>query len=455
LFFAVSPNAGNPAAQQVLVYNIGAAAQTFYLVFLPGQFFVEADPYTGTLDPSQPTPVLVQPDASFPAGTYSDVITFQFSDGRVQALKVNVIAATPGVGANTGDLRPRTAAAPCAPTKLIPALTTLSQSFAVSAGWPVALSVQSMDDCGNPQTAGNVKVSFSNGDEPLALISLNDGTWQATWATAQNSVGQPVTVTITASNDQLQLKGASQVIGGLSSPKNPPAITQAGIVSAAGSVPFTALAPGGMISIYGSLLADDIVSASSIPLPTTMGNASVTVAGQSLPLLYVSPGQINALAPFGLNTNTTYYLLVQRDQTLSSPVPINIADAQPAAFLSGGSAIVFDSRGTAPAFLVTPSAPAQAGDVLVFYCAGLGVTNPPVGDGVASPSNPTAQTQAPVTVTIGGQNATVAYAGLVAGLVGLYQVNVEMPAGVPPGNAVPVMLTVSGQTSPAAIISTQ
>jgi uncharacterized protein (TIGR03437 family) len=455
LFFSVSPNAGNPAAQQVLVYNIGAAAQTFYLGFPSEVYFITASPDVGTLDPSQPTPVLVQPTGKFAAGTYSDSITFQFSDGRVQSLKVNVIAATPAAGANPGDLLPRTSSAPCAPTKLIPALTTLSQAFAVSAGWPAALSVQSMDDCGNPQVAGSVRVSFSNGDPPLAMISLNDGTWQATWATAQNGVGQAVTLTITAVNDQAQLMGTSQVIGGLSSPKAPPAITQAGIVSAAGSVPFTPLAPGGMISIYGSLLADNAASASSIPLPTTMGNATVTIAGQSVPLLYVSPGQINALVPFGLNTNTTYYLLVQRGLTLSTPVPINIADAQPAAFLSGGSAIVFDSRGTAPAFLVTPSAPAQAGDVLVIYCAGLGVTNPPVGNGVASPSSPTAQTQAPVTVTIGGQNATVVYAGLVAGLVGLYQVNVDMPAGVTPGKAVPVLLTVSGQTSPVATISTQ
>ena len=245
--------------------------------------------------------------------------------------------------------------------------------------------------------------------------------------------------------------------GGLSAPKTPPAITQAGVVSAASPLSFTPLAPGGMIAIYGNLLADTAVPAPSnqFPLPTTLGNANVIIAGQAAPLLYVSPTQINAVVPFGLNTNTTYSLLVQRDLALSSPVPINIADAQPGAFQYSGSAIVQDSRGTAPAFLVTPSAPAQAGDVLVIYCAGLGVTNPPVTDGVASPASPTAQTKSVVTVTIGGQNATVVYAGLVAGLVGLYQVNVDMPAGVTPGNAVPVVLTIAGQTSPTATIATQ
>ena len=48
-----------------------------------------------------------------------------------------------------------------------------------------------------------------------------------------------------------------------------------------------------------------------------------------------------------------------------------------------------------------------------------------------------------VTVSIGGQNANVAFAGLTPTLVGLYQVNVTMPAGVTPGNSVPVLLTVA------------
>ena len=90
-----------------------------------------------------------------------------------------------------------------------------------------------------------------------------------------------------------------------------------------------------------------------------------------------------------------------------------------------------------------------------FTARGWDITNPPVADGVASPADPTAQTQAPVTVTIGGQTAKVEYAGLVTTLVGLYQVNVEMPAGVPPGGQTPVVLTVAGQTGPAATIATR
>jgi uncharacterized protein (TIGR03437 family) len=46
-----------------------------------------------------------------------------------------------------------------------------------------------------------------------------------------------------------------------------------------------------------------------------------------------------------------------------------------------------------------------------------------------------------VTVTVGGQNAQVLFAGLAPGYVGLYQVNVVVPPGIPASNTVPVILT--------------
>jgi uncharacterized protein (TIGR03437 family) len=78
--------------------------------------------------------------------------------------------------------------------------------------------------------------------------------------------------------------------------------------------------------------------------------------------------------------------------------------------------------------------------------------NQTVTDGAPSPSAPTLAT---VTATIGGQTANVLYSGIVQGLVGLYQVNVTMPASVAPRSSVPVTLTAAGQTSPVANIATQ
>ena len=80
----------------------------------------------------------------------------------------------------------------------------------------------------------------------------------------------------------------------------------------------------------------------------------------------------------------------------------------------------------------------------MIYCTGLGATNPPAASGQASPVGIAVN---PVSVTIGGIPATVLYAGLTPGLVGLYQVNVVVPAGVSPGSAVPLVLRQEGTPS--------
>ena len=52
-----------------------------------------------------------------------------------------------------------------------------------------------------------------------------------------------------------------------------------------------------------------------------------------------------------------------------------------------------------------------------------------------------------VTATVGGKAATVQFAGLTPGFVGLYQVNVQIPTGVTPGFAVPLVLMQNGVPS--------
>src|SRR5262245_33402739 len=71
---------------------------------------------------------------------------------------------------------------------------------------------------------------------------------------------------------------------------------------------------------------------------------------------------------------------------------------------------------------------------------------PPVGS--AAPETPAAKTLNPVTITVGGIAAAVSFAGLAAGMTGMYEIRATLPAGVAPGNAVPVVVTVAGQVSP-------
>ncbi len=76
-----------------------------------------------------------------------------------------------------------------------------------------------------------------------------------------------------------------------------PSIAPAGIMSAAGTTHDGTMAPGSVISIYGTSLSPALTIANTNPLPQTLGNVTVTIGNYLLPLLFVSPGQINGMSP--------------------------------------------------------------------------------------------------------------------------------------------------------------
>jgi len=448
LLFTSSAANGSPGSQTATIYNLAGSTKTFRSsVTTDAGVRAAILPSEGTLVPQVPQRITVQPftDGAAP-GVYKGLATFQFSDGRTGTLRFSVVV--PAKGSGSGAERGATG---CNPTQLLTALTTLGQAFAVSAGWPVALGIDVKDDCGTPLEAGSVQVSFSNGDVPISLQSLKGGKWAATWQTGGGTA--PVVLKIQAADSRGTLRGERQIDGKLQAQTDPPVFEKRGVVSAASLQSFAPIAPGEIISIFGDRLADNVAQSPGAPLPEQLASTTVLIGGQIAPLFYVSQNQVNALVPTSIKPNTTYQVLVQRGLTYSQPISIDVGPAQPAAFQSGGSAIAVAYRGSVAPFLVSSASPATAGDVLVIYCAGLGPTDPPVPDGVASPSFPLAQTKSPVTVTIGGQNAGVQFAGLAPGFVGLYQVNAVVPAGIAAGESVPLVLSVAGQSGPPASLA--
>src|ERR1700693_5023984 len=83
--------------------------------------------------------------------------------------------------------------------------------------------------------------------------------------------------------------------------------------------------------------------------------------------------------------------------------------------------------------LVTASHPVHHGNTLLIYLTGLGITSPVVDPGLPAPSNPLAQIQIPVAVTLGGVDLSVLSANLISGQAGVYQVSVSVPNNVPLG----------------------
>src|SRR5262249_49434733 len=154
LFTAVS-GGSSPGSQAVMIYNISATPKSFHAA-VEGNLFA-ALPTDATMNPQEPTPILIQPSTSaLAAGTYSAPLTLQFSDGRVIPVNVKVIVSAGGAVVGSSAIAERgfpgshTSDGACTATKLHPALTTLPDSFQVSAGWPVALSTVVRDDCGSP-----------------------------------------------------------------------------------------------------------------------------------------------------------------------------------------------------------------------------------------------------------------------------------------------------------------
>jgi uncharacterized protein (TIGR03437 family) len=226
-----------------------------------------------------------------------------------------------------------------------------------------------------------------------------------------------------------------------------PVIGSGAVLNSASYVLRAPVAPGSLISIFGERLASFSEGANA-PLPTELGESLVVLGGYPLPVLYVSPGQINAIVPYDLSVNTSHQLLVRRGRLLAVPEPITVAPAQPAIFTlnqtGSGQGLVFRTTGQ----LADSGGAAAVGEAVIIYCAGLGAVSPGVTAGQAAPAEPLSRVTAPVTVTIDGREAELIFAGLTPGFTGLYQVNAVVPAGAASGNAVPVVISTSGQVSP-------
>jgi uncharacterized protein (TIGR03437 family) len=214
------------------------------------------------------------------------------------------------------------------------------------------------------------------------------------------------------------------------------------------------VAPGSIVSIFGTGLASGTLSATGVPLATTLQNVTVTFNGIPAPLFYVSPKQINAQAPYGLaGGSATVQVSAPGSPTVSQNVTISAA--APGIFTA-------DQSGTGPGMIlraddfqvVSQSAPTRAGAYVSIYCTGLGEVTSTVLQGNAAPTPPP-NTAAMPQVSIGNIPAQVTFSGLAPGYAGLYQINVQIPAGVPTGNAVPVVLTSAGVSSNTATIVVQ
>ncbi|MDQ6663866.1 MAG: hypothetical protein M3Z23_05695, partial [Acidobacteriota bacterium] len=236
----------------------------------------------------------------------------------------------------------------------------------------------------------------------------------------------------------------SLVVFGLTS--LPPAMVAA-VVNAASFQP-DKIAPGSIISLFGTNLAQGTASALDVPLPKSLGGVSLSVKGVAAPLFYVSPTQINAQIPFEAAPGPTSLILSVAGTNSPTTTFIGTESTAPGLFQYGQNRAVVQNQDGSVNDMAHSAVP---GTVITAYLTGQGTVDNPVATGSSAPDAPLSRPMALVASSIGGQGAQVEFAGLAPGFVGLLQVNLRVP--VMPAGEFPLVITIGGVASNAAVIT--
>lgn len=439
---------GSPTPQNVQVFA-SSAAPVAYQAFgstLDGAAWLQVTPSTGVTSAGSPAQSSVSVNAAgLKPGVYFGGVSYAFSGAAVRTVNVGLIVQASGQSLPHAAISKATAAA-CTPSQLVDIQVGLVNNFAALATLPTPLAALVVDNCGNPVTSAQVAVTFSNGDAPLPLSAsgTNSGIYTGTWT----PLGGGAQVAVLASATAPGFAAATTQITGEVTANAGPVLTRNATLHVYNPLIGGAVAPGTILQLYGSNLAAQPVISSNVPLPTILGQTSVTIGGIPAPLYYVSPTQINAQAPFKLVAGNQYQVVVNVNGALTAPGSIAIAPAAPGIAAGPNGQIIAQHLDYS---LISETSPAIPGDYVVLYLAGLGATDVPLATGAASPFNPLAHPLIPPTLTLNGVNQPYQFAGLTPGLVGLYQINFLVPAGTPEGD-MQLIVSQSGIASNAVIL---
>jgi uncharacterized protein (TIGR03437 family) len=199
--------------------------------------------------------------------------------------------------------------------------------------------------------------------------------------------------------------------------------------------------PGMIMSVFGAALspAGTAESASSVPLPVTMAGVAATVNGVEAPLYYVSPTQLNIQVPWQTAEGPSTLTVNNNGQVASQS--FNVTSASPGIFTDQNKNIACGCT-------------AVQGQITTLYLAGAGAVTPAIATGSApATSTPMASLPAPqdTTITVAGVQAATSFIGIPYGLVGVTQINFQIPSGMT--GRQPVVVSVNGVLSATAYVN--
>ena len=224
-----------------------------------------------------------------------------------------------------------------------------------------------------------------------------------------------------------------------------PLISANGVVNAASFAP--PVSAGSLATVFAANITG-VKAGAAAPLPTSLAGVSVSVNGKNAPLIYVTPTQVNFQVPWKTDLGSAT-VAITVNGVASNSVTVPVVTAAPGLFVYGsGRAVVQNSDFT----LNSLGNPAKAGSTIMAYLTGAGPVSPPGVDGALTPTSPLATLISPDSAKIGSASAKVSFAGLAPGFVGLVQMNIVVPSGLPKGDY-PLTVTIAGQNSNSALVS--
>ncbi|MBZ5624050.1 MAG: hypothetical protein LAQ69_35930 [Acidobacteriia bacterium] len=220
--------------------------------------------------------------------------------------------------------------------------------------------------------------------------------------------------------------------------------------------------PNSVKAIFGANTANYADLPNPLPLPTTLGDTQVLFNNQAVPLYYVSPTQINFYVPMGAPTSGAANMEVVQSSTgrVYAAGTVSMATYSPAILMSQYTgklrqAVVQNQDFTTN----SPTNPAARGSTITIYAIGQGFVDGAPPDGTPAPASPLLTTAVPPRVNINllytdeytpgpgdppDRQKFVSFSGLAPGFVGLWQINVQIPANVSPGSQIPLIVVAGG-----------
>ena len=354
-----------------------------------------------TLDRSAGTTALVIPPASIPLTPVSRLELFGWQDG--------------GSG-------PRT--------------VSFNQDLqAVNANYILANKVTVISD---PVGAANVDMSpasadgFYRADAQVALIAnAKPGYKFLHWEGDSYSTDHIITVTTKSPRIMRAIFAKA------------PVISPAGVRNAASDTPVTGVAPGSLISIYGANLANQLEAGPASPLAQSLAGTMVMLGDRLLPLIYVSPDQINAQLPDDIEPGT-YKLTVRTDGMPDVTADFTAVRNAPGLFINEVEGKQYALAIHEDGSLITPASPAKRTELVTVLGTGFGPYKQRALEGFAATETPVNPLVDAVEVTANGAKLQTSSAVAATGYVGISAVKFRLTKELPTGN-VDLKMTSNGQ----------